>query len=88
MHNYFYFFVPNTHCALVDVYCRKKASTISYGYRKWGTQARVFSQTLAHGNSKNEIEKETDEDGKKRGVSKKRSKAGTKKKKSRRPILS
>ena len=26
-----------------------------YGYRKWGTHARVFSQTLAHGNSKNEI---------------------------------
>ena len=24
-------------------------------YRKWGTRARVFSQTLAHGNSKNEI---------------------------------
>ena len=33
----------------------EKASTIQYGYRKWGTHARVFSQTLAHGNSKNEI---------------------------------
>ena len=31
----------------------EKASTIQYGYRKWGT--RVFSQTLVHGNSKNEI---------------------------------
>ena len=33
----------------------KKASTIQYGYRKWGTHARVFPQTLAHGNRKNEI---------------------------------
>ena len=30
-------------------------STIQYGYRKCGTHARVFSQTLAHGNSNNEI---------------------------------
>ena len=28
---------------------------IQYGYRKWLTHARVFSQTLAHWNSKNEI---------------------------------
>ena len=34
---------------------RKKEGTIQYGYRKWGTHARVFSQTLTHGNSKNEI---------------------------------
>ena len=35
--------------------CRfaKKEGSIQYGYRKWGTNARVFSQTLAHGNSKN-----------------------------------
>ena len=33
----------------------KKGSTVQYGYRKWGTHARVFSQTLAHGNSKTEI---------------------------------
>ena len=52
--NYFSFFAPNTHCALV-VELPEKASTIQYGYRKWGTRARVFSQTLAHGNSKNEI---------------------------------
>ena len=32
-----------------------KMSIIQYGYRKWRTHARVFSQTLAHGNSKNEI---------------------------------
>ena len=33
----------------------KWGSTIQYGYRKRGTHARVFSQTLTHGNSKNEI---------------------------------
>ena len=42
-----------------------------YGYRKWGTRARVFSQTLAHGNSKNETrQKETGEEGKMKIVSK------------------
>ena len=43
------------------------------------THARVFAQTLADANSKNEI-KETDEEGKKRGTSMERSKAGTKEK--------
>ena len=33
----------------------KKEGTIQNGYRTWGTHARVFSQILAHGNSKNEI---------------------------------
>ena len=35
----------------------KKAQkcTIQYGYRKCGTHARVLSQTLLHGNNKNEI---------------------------------
>ena len=33
----------------------KSGSTIQYGHRKLGTHARVFSQTLTHGNSKNEI---------------------------------
>ena len=32
----------------------KKASSIQYAYRRSGTHARVFSQTLAHGNSMNE----------------------------------
>ena len=27
----------------------KNEGTIQYGYRTWGTHARVFSQTLAHG---------------------------------------
>ena len=57
---------------------KKKQGTIQYGYKKWGTRARVFSQTLAHGNSTNEKDKETDEEGKKRGESMERSKAGTK----------
>ena len=34
---------------------REQASTIQNGYRKRGTHARVVSQTLPHGNSKNEI---------------------------------
>ena len=38
------------YCAL-----QKKECTIQYGYRTLGTHARVFSQTLWHGNSKNEI---------------------------------
>ena len=33
----------------------KWGSTIQYGYNKRGTHTRVFSQTLTHGNSKNEI---------------------------------
>ena len=32
----------------------KEASFILYGHLKSGTRARVFSQTLAHGNSNNE----------------------------------
>ena len=55
----------------------KKEGTIQYGYRTWGTHARVFSQTLAHGNSKND--NETDEDTQKRGVSMEKSTAGTNK---------
>ena len=46
----------------------------------------MFSQTLAYVNSKNEKDKETDEDAKKKGVSMERSKAVTKKK-FRRPII-
>ena len=57
----------------------KKDGTIQYGYRTWGTHARVFTQTLAHGNSKNEIRQTTDEDTQKRGVSMGKSTAGTNK---------
>ena len=37
---------------------RETASTIQYGYRKCRTHARVFSWTLVHGDSKNEIEED------------------------------
>ena len=37
----------------VDPSRAKKASCIQYGYRKSGTHALVFSQTIAHGKSKN-----------------------------------
>ena len=40
------------HIVQLQLHCRKKESTIQYGYRKYGTHARVFSQTLSHGNSK------------------------------------
>ena len=36
-------------------HCRKKRRTIQNGYRKYETHTRVFSQTLEHENSKNEI---------------------------------
>ena len=45
---------------------------------KCGTHARVFSQTLVHGNGKNEEDKETKEEGKKRGVSLERRKRARK----------
>ena len=38
--------------AQTDYFTSRKKGTIQYGYRTWGTHARVFSQTLAHGNSK------------------------------------
>ena len=50
----FLLFALNTHCALVQLHCRKEASTIQCGSKKCGTRARVFSQTLADGNSKND----------------------------------
>ena len=42
----------------------------------------MYSQTLANGNSKNEIDKETDEEDKKRGVSMEKRKVGIKEKRS------
>ena len=35
-----------------EYWCPKRTSSIHYDYRKWGTHARLFSQTLSHGNSK------------------------------------
>ena len=54
-----------------------------HGYRKRGAHTRVFSQTLAHGNRKNEIcDKETEQEIKKKGVSMEISKAGVHEKRS------
>ena len=78
MLKYFKLFAPNTHCALV-VALSGKSGTIQYGYKIGATRARVFFQTLACGNSKNE-DKETEEECKKRGASMERNKAGTKEK--------
>ena len=75
MHNDFFFSGPNTHCALVVGLAEKSRLEKQYGYRKWGTHARVFSQTLANWNSNNKIRERN-----KRGVKMKRSKAGTKEK--------
>ena len=50
-----------------------------YGCKKFGTRARVFSQTPAHVNSKIIIRQEADKDDKKRCVSVERRNAGTKK---------
>ena len=58
----------------------EKEGTMQYGYKKWGTHAIVFSQTLRMGTARMNSGKETDEEGKKRGVSMETSKAGTKNK--------
>ena len=50
--NYFEFFAPNTHCALVVALSEKKKVPFSMAI---GNEARVFSQTIAHWNNKNEI---------------------------------
>ena len=42
----------------------KKAGTIQYGYWIRGAHAQVFSKTLPHGDSNNEIRKRTEDEGK------------------------
>ena len=63
----------------------EKKSTIQYGYRKWGTHGRVFSQTLAKGTTRMKKGKETDECNWEAWAWKKQS-GHEKKKKSQRPI--
>ena len=58
---------------------RKKSKTIQYGNTKLETHARLFSQTLAHGKSKNEIRQKKTEEERKRGASMERNRVGTKK---------
>ena len=65
--NYMYFFIIIVIKSLLNLILideasadrlfrlEKKEGTIQYIYRTWGTHARVFSLTLAHENSKNEI---------------------------------
>ena len=55
----------------------KESKFIQYGYRKCGTHARVLSETLAHGNNKND-DKDKEEEGKKRSVNIERSTGGKK----------
>ena len=57
----------------------KNKVSFSMAAEKVELMQECFPKTLAHGNSKNEIRR-TDEEGKKRGVSMEKSKAGTKKK--------
>ena len=54
----------------MQLHRRKEATAIQSGYRKSETHVRVFFETLVHGNSKNEIDKETEEECKKGWVSK------------------
>ena len=77
--------VPAGHVYILLHQREKWESTIQYGYRKLGTRARVFSQTLTHGNSKIEIRQW---DHRRDAWVWKKSTAGTNKKKSRRPITS
>ena len=63
------------------VFILEKASSIQYGYRKYGTHARVFCRTLAHGNGKIELRqlKIKGKKAKKKGMNVERSTVGTKK---------
>ena len=46
----------------IDPRRAKKASSIQYGYRKWGTHARVFIKRLAHGTARMKENKETEKE--------------------------
>ena len=60
------------------VFRKKQVSySMNIAYWKYGTHARVFSQTLAHGYNKNEIRQRHEEDGKKWRVDMK-NRSGTK----------
>ena len=56
---YYYYIVSLCHANLWPkhgpTHFAEIASTIQYNYRKCGTHAQVFSQTLAHGNRETEI---------------------------------
>ena len=70
--------LDSRHITTKEYWCPKRASSIQYGYRKWGTHARVFSQTPTHGNGKIEI-RQWNRGSKKRRINVERSTADTKK---------
>ena len=55
---FYYFLIGEASAKSRTIASTEKASTIQiqYGYGKRGSHARGFSQTLVHGNSKNEIQ--------------------------------
>ena len=69
-------------CQSKDYFAMKKEGTAGELMHEW------FPKYPGMGRARMKRDKETDEEGKKRGASEKRSKAGTKKRKSRRPITS
>ena len=78
---YYYYFLTGASLTISIIMFHKKKGKIQYGNRIWETLAKVFSQTLIHGNTKNET-RQTKEEGKKWGSSMARGKVGTKKTKS------
>ena len=46
------FFIGEDSAKAMTISPPEKVSTIQYGYRKHGTQARLYSQTLVHENGK------------------------------------
>ena len=78
MHNYFYFFAPNTHCALVVALSEKQVPfSMAIGNEKPMHECSPKHSRV--GTARMKLDKKTNEDGKKRGVSRERSRAGTKK---------
>ena len=80
MHNYFQFFAPNTHCALVVALSEKKQVPFRMAIGNGELLHECFPKHSRMGSASILEDKETDEEGKKKGVSIERSKAGTKKK--------
>ena len=49
----YYYYLHEASAQVTDYFAsRKKEGTIQYGYRKWVTHARVFSQTLRMGTAR------------------------------------
>ena len=63
----------------IFLFSQGEEGKVQYGYWKWGTNAQVFSETLPHLNSKNQINQRNREE--ERNEYMLRSTAGNKKKK-------